>query len=380
MLLKVRGKNLGHLTEDIKVVALRPQDWLLEAARVSGFNAYKLVWELYFYFLVSGLTPDEYLRFRIYRRELSFQRKRSFKGGRKFGKWIRKTLKRRKIENVDLIDDKLRFADFSSGYGLRFPTHLAIYSETPLEYDYPNLEPTQKLISVAGISDFLRRAEHYPIFGKPIHNERALGSFGAKQYLARSDSVIFSDGREVPLEELAVEIADKFPEGYIFQKHLVQAPELEKLFGSLPSIFRATTIKFPGEKAKIWYIGGKISPAGSMASTSTNARRFTVPVDTKSGRIFDLFSFHKNKNTTYETFPDTDQNPRNVKLPNWEAIAPQLPALHDALGAYPVLGWDICFTPEGPLILEANYTPALETSQQVNDVGIGDPAFASVFK
>ena len=117
-----------------------------------------------------------------------------------------------------------------------------------------------------------------------------------------------------------------------------------------------------------------------MSASAHAGERYSAPFDFESGRFSDLFSFYDFKFTRYQIYPETGMNCRGVEVPHWHHLRERLPLMHDALGDYPLLGWDIAITPTGPAILETNYMPGFNTSQQVLDIGIGDPSIRKIFK
>src|SRR5262249_21960282 len=69
----------------------------------------------------------------------------------------------------------------------------------------------------AELAAFLRRADQYPLFGKPTDGYQSLGSVSLEGYNATADELVTTAGHRISVNALTSEIATHHPRGYLFQ-------------------------------------------------------------------------------------------------------------------------------------------------------------------
>jgi hypothetical protein len=65
-------------------------------------------------------------------------------------------------------------------------------------------------------------------------------------------------------------------------------------------------------------------------------------------------------------------------LPDWEAALQHIKVAHEACSNFVFVGWDIAFTPHGPMILEGNANWDAATYQTLRGEPLGHTKFANV--
>ena len=70
--------------------------------------------------------------------------------------------------------------------------------------------------------------------------------------------------------------------------------------------------------------------------------------------------------------PDTGLAFAGFQLPHWAAATALAVRAHAALPAIAVVGWDVALTPDGPVIVEGNFSPEMRLAQAPSGVPLGD--------
>ena len=86
-----------------------------------------------------------------------------------------------------------------------------------------------------------------------------------------------------------------------------------------------------------------------------------APVDVKTGTVIDK-AIDKNKNL-YEIHPQTGTAIKGFKFPYWEEAVQMCKEASKVVPQMRYIGWDICFTPSGPAIVEGNEYPGHDIYQ-----------------
>jgi hypothetical protein len=82
-----------------------------------------------------------------------------------------------------------------------------------------------------------------------------------------------------------------------------------------------------------------------------------------------------------EMHPVTGQLVAGLALPDWaEAKALALRAHADVFSDYVMVGWDIAFTPDGPVLIEGNGKPCIVVAQRATGRGIGETRFGALVR
>lgn len=131
-----------------------------------------------------------------------------------------------------LSTDKLLFQLMMLQIGLPVPPVIGAFSRDRryagkiLVYD-----------SAAGLKQFFEKYDDYPIFLKPVHAWHGRGGFGIQSCDIENGMLVFVNGKSMEIDRL-IDTVKNEPEGYIFQKYLVQHEELVKRCGQRLSTVR----------------------------------------------------------------------------------------------------------------------------------------------
>ncbi len=92
-----------------------------------------------------------------------------------------------------------------------------------------------------------------------------------------------------------------------------------------------------------------------------NSGGMVAPVNEFTGEVMDK-AIDKNKNL-YETHPQTGAKIKGFKFPDWDKAIAMCKEAAKIVPQMGYIGWDVCFTPDGPIFVEGNEFPGHDIYQ-----------------
>ncbi len=92
-----------------------------------------------------------------------------------------------------------------------------------------------------------------------------------------------------------------------------------------------------------------------------NSGGMVAPVNEVTGEVIDR-AIDKKKNL-YETHPQTGSKIKGFKFPYWEEALKMCKEAAKVVPQMGYIGWDVCFTPDGPIFVEGNEFPGHDIYQ-----------------
>ncbi|MEM9060249.1 MAG: sugar-transfer associated ATP-grasp domain-containing protein [Pseudomonadota bacterium] len=235
----------------------------------------------------------------------------------------------------DLCGDKVRFAEFCSRNGsLSVVSPLAVISANKFSQAFDgDTPPTRDLVV------------------KPVRNSQG----------RRCELWTYRDGGHVRQNDGKTFLANNFidhlratsdtdPGGLVVQAYVPPHPGLSPLAELGPPVARIVTGRWPDHRVEL--IDAMIQkPRADGWLTHGGPIRL---IDHETGRFCD-------RRPGPHVFPDLTDDPvfDGLKLERWSDCVPGLCALHKMIpDQAPLIGWDVIFSPDGPVVLEANTTLA----------------------
>lgn len=164
-----------------------------------------------------------------------------------------------------------------------------------------------------------------------------------------------SEGEE-RLREILSEISGK---AYLCEEYLTQHPEMAKLSASSVNTIRALTLNDNG-KVKIIDTAVRMGAENKACDNLCNGGlAATVDVDTGIIVTAGVTSRHER----YIYHPVTGEKIVGFNIPLWEELKEMVTKAAERMPDYPVRGWDIAITPDGPCIIEVNSYPGSRLNQ-----------------
>ena len=318
----------------------------------------------------SKISPDEYVRYALFRPDMPMAEKRSF-----LSPTAGALLNRRLIAPGRglqmLTSDKVLTGLLLRGAGIATTPMLALYAPGAPR---PGL---RHLADAAELARYLAEEAPLPCFGKPLDGTFAIG--GAAIVAREGGNLVLSDGQSLPATEFAAAVARHFPRGYLFQPLLRMHPALVPLCGAAAGSLRIVTLLGPQGPAPL-YATFKLPGKGGMTDgPAIDKPNGMAEIDLKTGR-FERAQF--NNVTNLETLTEALATP----VPLATAVIPQMAEAvalacetHRLLPSHGILGLDVIVTEDGPLIGEVNSSPVHVLYQRPADRGVLNPEFAARF-
>ena len=92
-----------------------------------------------------------------------------------------------------------------------------------------------------------------------------------------------------------------------------------------------------------------------------NSGGMVAPVNEVTGEVMDR-AIDKKKNL-YETHPQTGAKIKGFKFPDWDKAIEMCKKAATVVPQMGYIGWDVCFTPDGPIFVEGNEFPGHDIYQ-----------------
>ncbi len=335
---------------------------LQRAAQISGRPALALLREaVQLRRGIGRLGLSEYIGFRLFLDDLSFAQKACFGGWRADAA----------LEEI-LVDDYARFLSLDKttmyavlqGYGLPVPTLRAIYgARRPASV--PSLGTPRELQA------FLRAEGHLPAYLKPSFG---VGGRGHIHLTGRDgDDLLRADGSTLPVSALADTLGDGRGLGWLIQQPLAPHPAIAEHCGPGLSSVRVHTFLTP-QGPQILRAVLRIHAGGDTADNfrGGTSGNLAGAVDRDSGRVTRVVSGTGFAQCTDPPHPLTGATLTGLQLPDWPAVRELVCEAHTAFPGYIGPGWDIALCPDGPRILEVNFTGNIHMPQQAARRGFLD--------
>jgi len=307
------------------------------------------------------LTISEFLYYQLYMDSYN-----EFTRSQYVGKTIQSKIHRRcnSMDEQDSAHNKLLFQNLLETNDLPHPIQAGVYGASIEANSTGHLMTTKK-----ALSDFLGSEQTYPLFAKPIDGMYSIGAMLLKEL--NGDKVTLGDNSTTDIEELAQYIVDMSDIGYLFQHPLVAHHHLKIALGdTLPSA-RLMVLLSDGVDPQVYCATLKI-PEGNKADNFWRSGNMLAPINIDDGTISHLvrgeaYDTHK----LYE-HPDTGVALKGFTLPDWRLAQELVVQASTHFKGIRTQGWDVCFTVDGPVLLELNFGGDLNLHQLSHERGILD--------
>ena len=157
------------------------------------------------------------------------------------------------------------------------------------------------------------------------------------------------------------EVYDKLVEGnsnFELEEVIKQHPAVAAIYPDAINTVRVVTILKDGVSHVIcayFRIGN-----GKFVD-NFNSGGMVAPVNEQTGEVIDR-AIDKKKNL-YETHPQTGAKIKGFKFPDWDKAIAMCKEAAKVVPQMGYIGWDVCFTPDGPIFVEGNEFPGHDIYQ-----------------
>jgi hypothetical protein len=273
------------------------------------------------------------------------------------------------LESRRLAHDKLRFHEHCRTHGIRTVAVLGIVGgDGSGDAFVPHLEAD-------GVASLLE--EHGQLFFKRLDRSYGVGAFRARW---QDGQVAFND-RTGSVADLVAHCRGH-GRGYIVQELIRMHPAVQAIMAQGVGTVRVMTCRLPppfriiGAYLRIT-VGSNVTD-NFVYGTSGN---LSAGIDVETGRLTNCFGArHRGSLQMAEVdrHPDTGNRVAGTQLPDWEAARSLVEAASNTLPRLTIVGWDVAFTVNGPVIVEANAKPGPQGLQVAMRRGIR-PALEDAF-
>lgn len=109
-----------------------------------------------------------------------------------------------------------------------------------------------------------------------------------------------------------------------------------------------------------------------------HAGGIAAPIDIKSGQLGSATNLALAPTDRHEQHPATGAQISGRKLPFWSEILDLAAQAHACFAPRVIVGWDICITPSGPILIEGNSAPCVDVLQRPHDQPLGAHRFGEL--
>lgn len=156
----------------------------------------------------------------------------------------------------------------------------------------------------------------------------------------------------------------------LIEQPIVQHPYLSEYCAGTVNTTRVATF-FDGSEVHVLMAAQKFG-RGAVSDQFTWGGFYTM-ID-EDGRSFGPGHTGKHK-SRYETHPDSGASIIDFRVPMWDQIIELVDRAAREVPTVPYVGWDVAVGPEGPMLIEGNWTPGLyETRVSATGIRTGSRA------
>jgi hypothetical protein len=248
--------------------------------------------------------------------------------------WNRQVSLSEGYDYLCLLRDKFIFGQLAQSLGIPSPRNLAILSRDAVRWlSSRKGGPLETLLEL-----------DMEGFCKPQAGIEGIGAFS----LRVAGGHLFIDRIAATLDDLASRLEGRF----LLQERVVQHPDLSVLHPSSINTLRAVTVQ-SDDGAHVFLTFMRVGVAGHEVD-NFSAGGMLIPVDPATGTLrgpglrraerLEWVAEHADTGLVFDGYP----------LPFYHDALALARSFHDHLPYIHSIGWDIAFTPDGPMIIEGN--------------------------
>ncbi len=316
-----------------------------------GKTVLKQFIELLYFSNIHLIMPNHYYNFSLFKKEnqkdVSFY---LFDGpAQRVFRSINRNL------DLSILDDKLKFFEFCQKHKIPTPPIIALFSKGELKYqnNFSKL-PESDLIFKLRNGSMSRGLTIWEFIGNNFYR-----SLNTKEELTQEELINYF-----------IEFSTQ--EDYILQPRLYDKDGIKELSNSTLSTIRmVTTINRKNEVRELFSIFEIPIP-----NAPTN---IAIPcfIDSAKGILGEV-STPEIENPLYEISQCNIAKYKGKILPDWNECKNIAKLAHLKVGRIPFIGWDICITNEGCMILEGNHGIRLNSHQLPPNQPFGKTEFTQI--
>ena len=317
--------------------------------------------------------PEEYFGLGLWRTTLTPDQRAAFTTNRTMAKFNRSMIGHSHFDASAMMRDKYFTGLVLTANGFDNPQPFAAFSP---DRSFGNL---CTFTTVEELAAYFADPTRPALFGKPVNGSRAMGVCPVMTVLPGATTVGVGQGREAGFVDLAREVAQNYPRGWLMQELIEQPADVIDLAGVGVSSVRVVTV-WETDGPTILYAAWKLVAKGATSDAIVAGPRVLAKVDPTTGEVLhaQVGDFLYGKSVLHS--PSNPDRPLiGYQIPDWPKI---LQICNDGHRMYPghaIVGWDIALSNRGPLVQEVNGTPMQDIYQKSHDRGFFSADFLARF-
>jgi len=321
------------------------------------------VWEQGRLLLVSGITPTNYYRYRLFRPTLSSDNKALFLGFFEGWRWLLAVNGRKPSL---LVTDKLITSRMLQSCGIAQPEHLGTFG-LPLG----RFDRAAPLRTREELAQFLAAPGRADFFLKPAYGRGGAGHFSVGRCLREGKAWELLPDRSMVTTDALIDRVVAAGTPYIAQRRLRPHQELACFGANVLHTIRFITV-LDGDVTiaqAALKIGTGAGPVDNMAMGNIIAG-----IDMETGVLGAAYEHYSAGRLLLcrpvTTHPLTNSGIEGRQIPLWREA---LETVHKAAACFylmSVAAWDVALTDQGPVVIEGNSDPNWLLTQVANDEGL----------
>ena len=160
------------------------------------------------------------------------------------------------------------------------------------------------------------------------------------------------------LDALYAKLAEKAPMLEL-EEVIEQHPAVSAIYPGSINTVRMVTIR--GKNGKVYLITAMFRIGNGKFVDNFNSGGMVAPMDPETGIVIDR-ALDKQKNL-YENHPATGTPIKGFCFPDWDKARALVEQAAQVIPEMGYVGWDVCFTPNGPCLVEGNQFPGHDIYQ-----------------
>ena len=160
------------------------------------------------------------------------------------------------------------------------------------------------------------------------------------------------------LDALYDRLAERAP-ALELEEVIVQHPAVAAIYPGSINTVRLVTIR--GKSGKVHLVTAMFRIGNGKCVDNFNSGGMVAPMDPDTGTVVDL-ALDKQKNL-YADHPATGTPIKGFTFPDWDKAVAMVAEAAQFIPEVGYVGWDVCFTPDGPCLVEGNQFPGHDIYQ-----------------
>lgn len=138
-----------------------------------------------------------------------------------------------------------------------------------------------------------------------------------------------------------------------------QHPDVAAIYPGSINTVRMVTIR--GKSGRVYLVTAMFRIGNGKFVDNFNSGGMVAPMDPESGTVIDR-ALDKQKNL-YDNHPATGTPIKGFRFPDWDKARALVEQAAQVVPQMGYVGWDVCFTPNGPCLVEGNQFPGHDIYQ-----------------